>query len=102
MKFLVPNTFKVIQDYHIKYGPMCTKKSIKALEEHIYMRGLYRKVRNVVKTWRICKLVKYNNKRKEVIMIPIRSNKKLEKVFVDICDNSLEVKNAMHTNNYSY
>ena len=43
------------------------------------------RVRKYIKHCHICQLVKINNDRKEGMMIPITSSKKLEKVFVDIC-----------------
>lgn len=64
------------------YGYMGTKKTVK---KHGYIKGVCRKVRNVIRTCKIYHLVKCNNERKEAIMIPIRSNNKLDKVFMDIC-----------------
>ena len=60
-------------------------KVVKALEEHVYIKDINRRVRNYIKHCHICQLVKCNNDKKEGIMIPITSASKLEKVFVDIC-----------------
>ena len=44
-----------------------------------------RRVRKYIQHCHLCQLVKCNNEKKEGVMIPITSTKKLEKVFVDIC-----------------
>ena len=58
---------------------------MKALEEHVYIKDINRKVRKYIQTCHVCQLVKCNNERKEGAMIPITSTHKLEKVFLDIC-----------------
>ena len=60
-------------------------KVIKALEENVYFKDTNRRVRKYIRHCHLCQLVKCNNERKEGLMIPITSSKKLEKVFVDIC-----------------
>ena len=86
-KLVIPKTLEkdIITDYHIRYGHMGAVKVIKALEEHLYIKDINRRVRNYIKSCRICQMVKCTNERKEGLMIPITSSDKLEKVFVDIC-----------------
>ena len=72
-------------DYHNRYGHMGPQKVIKALEEHIYIKGINKKVRQMVRKCSICQMVKVNNERKEGAMITITSDRKLEKIFLDIC-----------------
>ena len=64
---------------------MCIRDRIKALEEHLYIKDINRRVRNYIRNCHICQLVKCNNEKKEGIMISITSSNKLEKVLVDIC-----------------
>ena len=60
-------------------------KIVKALEEQVYIKNINRKVQKSIQTCHICQMVKCNNEKKEGVMIPITSNHKLEKVFLDIC-----------------
>ena len=60
-------------------------KVIKALEESCHIKNINRKVRMYIRGCHICQLVKSNNEKKEGQMIPITSQAKLEKVFLDIC-----------------
>ena len=77
---------ELILDYHIRYGHMGAVKVVKALEEHTYIKDMNRRVRNCIKHCHICQLVKYNNDRKEGMMIPITSSCRLEKIFfIDVC-----------------
>ena len=76
---------QIILDYHISYGHMGAMKVIKPLEEQVYIKNIYRKVSKIIQKCNICQMVKCNNAKKEGIMIPIISNQKLEKVFLDIC-----------------
>ena len=69
----------------LRYGHMGAMKVIKAIEENCHIKSINRKTRNYLKTCLICQLVKTNNERKEGMMIPITSQAKLEKVFLDIC-----------------
>ena len=64
---------------------MGTLKMVKALEEELFIKSITRKVNKNIKTCTICQMVKTNNERKDGMMIPITSNIKLEKVFLDIC-----------------
>ena len=86
-KLVVPKTIEkeIITDYHVRYGHMGAVKVIKALEEHMYIKDMNRRVRQCIRTCQICQMVKCTNERKEGQMIPITSSGKLEKVFVDIC-----------------
>ena len=63
-------------------GPL---KVVKALSEHVYIKGINKKVRQTVRKCKICQMVKANNERKEGAMITITSNHNLEKIFLDIC-----------------
>ena len=76
---------EIILDYHIRYCHMGAMKVVKALEENCHIKNINRKVRRYIKNCFIYQLVKTNNERKEGVMIPITSQKKLEKVFLDIC-----------------
>lgn len=58
---------------------------MKALEEHPSIKVINRKLRTDIETCRICQMMKCNNDKKEGIMIPITSTKKLKNVFLDIC-----------------
>ena len=86
-KVVVPTQIEkeLIVNYHIRYGHMGALKVIKALEESCYIKNINRKVRMYIKSCKICQLVKTNNEKKEGVMIPITSQAKLEKVFLDIC-----------------
>ena len=86
-KLLIPKTIEkeITMDYHIRYGHMGAIKVIKALEENVYFKDINRRVRSYIRNCHLCQMVKCNNERKEGLMIPITSSKKLEKVFVDIC-----------------
>ena len=86
-KLVVPATIedKIIRDYHIRYGHMGALKIVKALEERVFIKSINRKVLRNIRTCSICQMVKCNNEKKDGIMIPIMSNSKLEKVFLDIC-----------------
>ena len=86
-KMYVPAATEValIQDYHERYGHMGSLKVIKALSEHCYVKAINKRVREIVKTCNICQLVKVNNEKRMGAMITIKSNKKLEKTFLDIC-----------------
>ena len=64
---------------------MGTLKMVKALEEEMFIKGITKQVNKNIKTCTICQMVKPNNEKKEGTMIPITSNTKLEKVFLDIC-----------------
>ena len=86
-KLVVPTSIenKLIKDYHVRYGHMGALKIVKALEERIFIKSITRKVIRNIRTCTICQMAKSNNERKDGIMIPITSNNKLEKVFLDIC-----------------
>lgn len=86
-KIVVPTDAEpnIIMDYHQRYGHMGTLKVAKAMEEHFYMKNIQKKVQRNINRCHICQLVKYNNDRKEGVMIPITSTHKLEKIFLDIC-----------------
>ena len=86
-KVIIPHQIEkeVIIDYHVRYGHMGALKVIQALEENCKIKNINRKVRTYIKSCNICQCVKINNEKKEGIMIPITSNAKLEKVFLDIC-----------------
>ena len=50
-KLVIPSTVEeqLILDYHIRYGHMGAMKVIKALEEQVYIKNIYRKVsKNVI------------------------------------------------------
>ena len=47
---------------------------MKALEEHVYIKGLNKKVRELIKRCGICQRVKVNNERKEGALINITSD----------------------------
>ena len=72
-------------DYHVRYGHMGTLTVIKALEEQVYIKSINRKAQQAIQSCHICQLVKRSNEQKEGVMIPITSNHKLKKVFLDIC-----------------
>ena len=86
-KLVIPSTVEeqLILDYHIRYGHMGAIKVIKALEEQVYIKNIYRKVNKTIQKCNICQMVKCNNSKKEGMMIPIISSQKLERVFLDIC-----------------
>ena len=86
-KIIIPTNIEkeIIMDYHIRYGHMGAMKVVKALEENCHIKDINRKVRRYIKNCFICQLVKTNNDKKEGVMIPITSQKKLEKIFLDIC-----------------
>ena len=86
-KLYIPKTMEtqIITIYHQRYGHMGPTKVIKALEEHVYIKGINRKVRQTIKKCGLCQMVKVNNKKKEGAIITITSDRKLEKVFLDIC-----------------
>ena len=62
-------------------GPLKVVKDL----EHLYIKGINKKVRQTLQSCKICQLVKVNNERREGAMITITSNHRLEKVFIDIC-----------------
>ena len=76
---------QIITIYHQLYGHMGLTKVIKALEEHTYIKGINRKVRLTLRKCGLCQRVKINNEKKEGAVITITSERKLEKVFLDIC-----------------
>ena len=76
---------QIILDYHIRYGHMGAIKVVKALKEQVYIKNIYKKVSKTIQKCNICQMVNCNNEKKEGMMIPIISNQKLEKVFLDIC-----------------
>lgn len=86
-KLYIPKSMetKMIRVYHELYGHIGAEKVTKALQEHIYMKGINKKIRNTIRTCKICQMVKVNNEKKEGAFITINSQKKLEKVFLDIC-----------------
>ena len=86
-KVIIPHQIEkeVIIDYHVRYGHMGALKVIQALEENCKIKNINRKVRTYIKSCKICQCAKINNEKTEGIMIPITSNAKLEKVFLDIC-----------------
>ena len=55
-KIVIPRHLEgdLISDYHTRYGHMGTKKVVKALEEHVYIKGLYKKVKNNIRICHIC------------------------------------------------
>lgn len=57
-KVYVPKTLEspIIMDYHIIYGHMGPLKVVKALEEHFYIKGIHKKVRQTIKTYKLCQL----------------------------------------------
>ena len=84
----------IIVDYHVSYGHMGPLNVIKALEEHVYIKSINKKVRQIVRKCKICQMVKVNNERKEGSMITITSSRKLEKLFMDICGPFLRSKGS--------
>lgn len=86
-KIVVPTEIErtLIMDYHMRYGHMGPQKVIRALREHFQIKGVNKKARICIQTCQLCQLVKVNNERKEGVMIPITSQQKLEKLFLDIC-----------------
>ena len=86
-KLVIPSIVEeqLILDYHIRYGHMGAMKVVKALEEQVYIKSIYRKVSKTIQKCHICQMVKCNNSKKEGMMIPIISSQKLERVFLDIC-----------------
>ena len=86
-KVIIPTHIEkeIVSNYHIRYGHMGALKVIKALEESCHLKDINRKVRKYIKSCRICQLVKSNNEKKDGQMIPITSQAKMEKVFLDIC-----------------
>ena len=87
-KLVVPKSLeiKIIKDYHVRYGHMGTLKIVKAWRRKSF-KNITRKVNHAqhIKICTICQMVKTSNEKKEGTMIPIISNTKLEKVFLDIC-----------------
>ena len=73
-----------ILDYHGRYGHMGLIKVVKALEEHIYIKGINKNVRLTLRKCRICQLVKVNNQKREGELIPRITIFKLEKVYIFI------------------
>ena len=69
-KLVIPRTLEkeIIIDYHIRYGHMGALKVIRALEEHLYIKDINRRVRNYIRNCHICQLVKCNYEKKEGIM----------------------------------
>ena len=51
----------------------------------MYIKGINKKVRQMVRRYKICQMVKVHNERKEGALITITSNRNLEKLFIDIC-----------------
>ena len=51
-KLVVPKTIEkeIITDYHVRYGHMGAVKVIKALEEHMYIKDMNRRVRQCIRT----------------------------------------------------
>ena len=86
-KLYIPPTAEssIILDYHIRYGHMGPLKVVKAIKEHMYIKGINKKVRQTVRSCKICQMVKINNERKEGARITITSNRNLEKIFIDLC-----------------
>lgn len=86
-KLYIPKSLEIplIQNYHQLYGHMGPEKVVKALEEHVYIKGINKKVRLAVRTCKICQMVKVNNERKEGTIITVTTVRKFEKVFLDIC-----------------
>ena len=76
---------EIVFNYHVRYGHMGALKVVKALEESCHSKDINRKVRKYIRNCRICQLLKTNNEKREGQMIPITSQSKLEKVFLDIC-----------------
>ena len=50
---------------------MGPEKVIKALEEHVYIKGIKKKVRQTVKKCSICQMVKVNNEKRERAIITL-------------------------------
>ena len=86
-KIVVPNSIErtLINDYHIRYGHMGTLKVAKAIAEHFFIKNLPKKVTREIRTCHLCQLTKTSNEIHEGRLIPITSNYKLEKTFLDIC-----------------
>ena len=86
-KLSVPKSLEqsIVNNYHQVYGHMGPTKVVKVLGEHLYMKGMNKKVRMIVKKCAICQKVKVNNAKKEGEFMTITSNRRLEKVFLDIC-----------------
>ena len=51
-KLYVPKAAEslIIWDYHVRYGHMGPIKVVKALEEHLYLKGINKKVRQTIKS----------------------------------------------------
>ena len=86
-KLYIPKSVEssIIMDYHIRYGHMGPLKVVKALSEHVYIKGINKKVRQTVRKCTICQMVKTNNERKDGAMITITSCHNLKKIFLDLC-----------------
>lgn len=86
-KVVIPHSLvkEVIWDYHERYGHMGAEKVIQALKEHVYIKGINKAVKNTIKCCELCQKTKVANVRREGEMIAIMSEKKLEKLFIDIC-----------------
>ena len=66
-KLVMPSIVEeqLILDYHIRYGHMGAMKVVKALEEQVYIKSIYRKVSKTIQKCHICQMVKCNNAKKE-------------------------------------
>lgn len=71
----------IIWDYHERYRHMGVEKVVKqALQEHIYIKGIKKKVKRPIKQCEICQKVKVANIKREGEMIAILADERLEKV----------------------
>jgi transposase InsO family protein len=86
-KLIVPDSVstKIILDYHERYGHMGRNKVTKALLEHLYIKGINKKVAKAIENCDICQKVKINNIKRDGEIQSILAKKPLERVFVDIC-----------------
>lgn len=70
--------------YHEEYGHLGSYKVTESLTEHFYFKDMYRKVARIIRSCDICQETKVNTTKYEESLCNITSNKKLEKIFIDI------------------
>jgi hypothetical protein len=75
---------KIIKWYHEK-AHMGSKKTQKILQEHWDIKGMSKKVFKTVTACEMCQKIKHTNFKKEGEMVSIIPERKLHKVFVDLC-----------------
>jgi hypothetical protein len=75
----------LIAHYHERYGHIGVKKTVKTLQEHFIIFGIYRKAAKIIRTCELCQKAKSSNIKYEGERQIILAGKPLEKVFIDIC-----------------